>query len=287
MPATVLSRQPPRGRLFSAAAVVLATVGCAPPGPRAAAGATDALRVDWPAAGLPAAPLSVLRAGDPRGPRLILVHGTPGSAEAWADYLLTPPPGLEVVAPDRPGFGRSGPDDALPALADQAAAVRALLPDDGRPAILLGHSLGGPVVARVAADAPGRVAALVLLSASLDPALETVHPLQRVGEWPPVRALLPRAIRNANRELLALRADLETLAGALPAVRAPVLIVHGDGDDLVPAANVAFMQAHLRGARCVETRMLPGANHFLPWNAEAEVRRAIARAAQMAAAPAC
>jgi hypothetical protein len=48
-------------------------------------------------------------------------------------------------------------------------------------------------------------------------------------------------------------------------------------------ANVPFMQARLTGARCVQTTLLPGRNHFLPWNSEADVRAAIAAALE----PAC
>jgi pimeloyl-ACP methyl ester carboxylesterase len=227
--------------------------------------------------------LSVLRAGDPSGPRIILVHGTPGSATGWNDYLLHPPPGTEVVAPDRPGFGRSAPEGAMPGLAEQAAAVAALFPEDGRRVVLLGHSLGGPVVARVAAEYPERVSAVVLLAASLDPAQETIHPMQHVGAWGPVRALLPRVIRNANAELMALKPELVTLATMLPRITAKIEIVHGTLDELVPVANVPFMQAHLTGARCVHTVLLEGRNHFLPWNSEADVRQAIARALE----PAC
>ncbi len=277
------SRTPPRGRLFSAVGVVLATVGCAPPGPRAPEAATAALRSRVAVAEAPGTAVSVLRAGDASGPRVILVHGTPGSASGWADYLMQPPPGVELVAIDRPGFGESDPAGAMTSLAQQAAAVRALLPRDGRPVVLLGHSLGGPVVARVAADEPARVSALVLLAASLDPALEEIHPMQHLGAWAPVRALLPRAIRNANSELMALKPELEALAAALPRIRAKVVIMHGTADDLVPVANVPFMQAHLTGARCVKTVLLEGANHFLPWNAEPRVREAIA----MALEPAC
>lgn len=256
--------------------MVLATLGCMAPGPRRTAADTEPLRRSVAVPEAIGGMLSTLVSGDPRGPRVLLVHGTPGAATGWTDYLLEPPPGVELVALDRPGFGRSGPDGALVRLADQAAAVAALLPDDGRPAVLVGHSLGGAIVARVAAEHPGRVAAVVLLAASLDPAQERIHPMQWFGAWAPVRALLPRAIRNANAELMALRPELLELEALLPRVRAPVLIVHGDADDLVPVANVDFMRARLAGARCVQTRVLPGRNHFLPWNAEPEVRAALA-----------
>ena len=264
-----------RGHLWSAVGVALAAVGCAPPGPRAPEEATEPLR-QRVAVGPPlSADVSYLRAGDPKGPRLILVHGTPGSATAWSDYLLNPPPGMDVVALDRPGFGRSGPEGAMPGLAEQAAAVLALMPSDGRTVILLGHSLGGPVVARVAADHPSRVSAVVLLAASLDPALEEIHPMQHVGNWAPVRSLLPRVLRNANSELMVLKPELEALAAALPLITARVVIMHGSLDDLVPVANVPFMQARLTGAACLKTIVLEGRNHFLPWNSEADVRHAV------------
>jgi pimeloyl-ACP methyl ester carboxylesterase len=91
--------------------------------------------------------------------------------------------------------------------------------------------------------------------------------------------MLPRAIRNANAELMALRRELEQLQPLLPRITAPVLVVHGSDDDLVPVANVPYIETNLRGARCRQTRLLPGRNHFLPWNAEAEVRSALAWAA--------
>lgn len=271
----------PAHRLCSAVGVILATVGCAPPGPQAAAASTAALRHHQPATD--GHVISYLRNGDPTGPMLLLVHGTPGSATGWADYVLDPPPGLDVLALDRPGFGNSGPDAAATSLAGQAAAVAALLPADGRRVALLGHSLGGAVVARVAAEHPERVSALVLLAASLDPALESIHPMQRVGAWPPVRGLLPRAIRNANAELMAFKSELQALQPLLPAIRARVVIVHGDADDLVPVANVPFMQAHLTGAACVKTFLLPGRDHFLPWNSPGLVRDAV----HLALGPTC
>jgi pimeloyl-ACP methyl ester carboxylesterase len=275
----------PAGRLWSAVSVVLATVGCAPPGPKADESAIAPLR-HWQqlgAAGEAGTMLSWLRGGVPGGPLLVLVHGTPGAASGWADYVIDAPPGMEVIAIDRPGFGDSGPASAVTSLREQADAVLALLPADGRPVVLLGHSLGGPIAAQLAADHPDRVDALVLLAASLDPTLEAIHPMQRVGDWSMVRALLPRAIRNANAELMALEPELAGLVPRLPDIRARVVIMHGTADDLVPVANVAFMQARLTGARCVKTVLLEGRNHFLPWNSPEQVREAV----RLALEPAC
>ncbi|MBY0468160.1 MAG: alpha/beta hydrolase [Burkholderiaceae bacterium] len=267
---------PGRNRLWSALSVIVSTIGVAPTGLCAADASTDALRhrmaVDAPLN----TTLSYLRAGNPTAPRLILVHGTPGSASGWSEYLANPPPGADVVALDRPGFGDSGPEGAVTSLEAQAAAVYALFPTDGRRVVLLGHSLGGPIVARVAAEHPDQVAAVVLLAASLDPALEQINPMQWVGTWTAVRWALPRAIRNANAELIALKPELQSLARLLPKITAPVLIVHGTKDDQVPLANVQFMQAGLTGARCVKTELLEGKNHFLPWNSTGVVRQAIA-----------
>ena len=256
----------------------MATIGWVPAGPVAPPIATDALRRQLTVGAPLFTTVSYLRAGEADGARVIMVHGTPGSATAWADYLLSPPPGIELVALDRPGFGRSGPVDAVIRLADQAAAVSALMRHDERPVVLVGHSLGGAVVARVAADQPQRVGAIVLLAASLDPALETIHPVQHLGAWPPMKALLPRAIRNANAELMALKVELQALERALARITGDVVIVHGTDDDLVPVANVPFAQSRLCAARSVRVVLLEGRNHFLPWNSEAAVRDAIRNA---------
>jgi pimeloyl-ACP methyl ester carboxylesterase len=143
----------------------------------------------------------------------------------------------------------------------------------------VGHSLGGAVAALVAARNPQRVRALVLLAASLDPAQEVIHPMQYVGRAWPIANLLPRALRNANEELMALKPELLALQALLPLITSPTIIVHGTRDDLVPFANVAYMQSHLRAASCVKTVVLQGQNHFLPWNSETTVREAVVWAA--------
>lgn len=277
---------PPPPPLRTALGVALAAAGWAPPGPKTPLSVTQRMRASMVVGHLSGGRISYLHSGDPAGVRIVLVHGTPGSANGWADYLAYPPAGADIVALDRPGFGASAPSTAVPSLAAQAAAVMALLPTDRRPVVMLGHSLGAPIVAwaaaRLAAEQPERPVSIVMLAGALDPAQERIRAIQHVGAWAPVHWLLPRVIRNANAELMALKPELETLGALLPSVKASVVIVHGTADDLVPVANVGYMQSRFSGARSVSTVLLEGHDHFLPWNADSVVREALRAALERA-----
>ena len=122
---------------------------------------------------MPGGALQVARAGAPpedAGTVVLAVHGVTASMMTWRTVArnLATRPGISLLAPDLRGRGRSaklpGPygievhiDDML-AVLDRAGAERA---------VLVGHSMGAYVVARLAAEHPERAAALVLLDAGL------------------------------------------------------------------------------------------------------------------------
>jgi dienelactone hydrolase len=263
-------------RSFTAVSVILAATGCSNQGPNIPKTNLEHLRLFKRTGESLNRQISYLQSAQTQGVLIIYVHGTPGSAQAWVNYVERPVNNSYSIALDRPGFGQSTPELAVTSLHDQASAVLALMPTDGQQVILVGHSLGGPVVAQVAAEYPERVKALVLLAASLDPDLEEIHPLQPLGKYWPVRAVLPDKLRNSNDELMDLKLHLLKLEPMLKNITAPVVIVHGTKDDLVPFENVAFMQAKLIRVQCQKTIVLENRNHFLPWNSETVVREAIA-----------
>ena len=186
--------------------------------------------------------------GDPSLPAVVLVHGSPGSVDNWLD-LATKTDVLQhahLIAMDRPGFGESEPGQHEASLAKQAKAIhKALIPHlNGEAAIWLGHSFGGPVIARMAMDYPDSVGGLIFSAASVDPELEIVHWYQHAADAGIVSWLLPPAVRTTNREILPLKAELEAMLPHWPNLaHIPTVIVHGDADKLVPIGNADFIQA--------------------------------------------
>ncbi|MBV6443544.1 MAG: 2-hydroxy-6-oxononadienedioate/2-hydroxy-6-oxononatrienedioate hydrolase [Saprospiraceae bacterium] len=213
-------------------------------------------------------------------PLLVLVHGSPGSADAFLGFLADTflPKKVRLVALDRPGFGYTEgfgkPERSLEA---QAAAVHAVVEQlaPNQKVWLLGHSLGGPVIARFAMDYPEQTAGLILVAASIDPALEE-HPWwQAAVQPPPLKWLLPKSFWTSNAEIKPLEGELKKMSPKWSKVTCPVTVVHAVNDCLVPVANVDFARQVLTGVADLQIEILPDGDHFILWNRYEKVRKAI------------
>jgi pimeloyl-ACP methyl ester carboxylesterase len=237
------------------------------------------------------------------GPDVVLVHGLGGSHLNWD--LLAPllTPHARVLAVDLPGFGRSEPGDRRATVhANVAVLGRFMDRVVGRPAVLVGNSMGGMISILCSARSPERVTGLVLLDAALPGPRRAVDPLvvatfglyavpfvgerflwlRRVRQTPLTRVrtlmrlvgvdpdALPasfidrsvaliegrqdvvgmdKAFLAATRSLLLVLADPRQYRAAMARIEAPVLMLHGDVDRLVPvqaAREVAAAHPHWR-----------------------------------------
>jgi len=99
------------------------------------------------------------------GPALMLVHGFGGSTLAWNKLIGYLTPNYTVYALDLPGFGLSDkPVDTSYALPLQADIVCALIKKIGiEQIVLIGHSMGGVIVADAQAKLPGRIKGLIMI----------------------------------------------------------------------------------------------------------------------------
>lgn len=219
-----------------------------------------------------------IQTGNDDMPTLFFVHGSPGSWDAFKEYirdsLLLKK--YRMIAIDRPGFGYSNFGQAED-LQTQSNRINAFLKtkDNRQPIILVGHSMGGPVIAKMATLSPDRYKALVIIAGSIDPDAEKPENWRKVIKVKPIRYLIPGAMRPANDELWLLKQDLKDLKPLLKNIKSEVTIIHGTKDQLVPYSNVAFIQKELVNAKSMDLISIKEANHFIPWTHFETIRDAL------------
>src|SRR5262245_54090214 len=104
-------------------------------------------------------------AGD--GPPLVLVHGLGGAASNWTELAPLLLQGRRLLVPDLPGHGGSTALPGVSGLEPFADRVAAVMEREGMlPAPVIGHSLGGMVVLRLALRRPDAVLVVVLAGAA-------------------------------------------------------------------------------------------------------------------------
>lgn len=212
--------------------------------------------------------LHYAKTGSDSLPTLLFVHGSPGSWDAFADYMKDKDLGAKyrMISIDRPGFGYSVFGKAKN-MQEQSAIISPFINHlrNGKPICLIGHSLGGPLAVKLAADNPDFFSALVLLAASVDPAEEAPEKWRGILATFPLRYLLPGAFRPSNQELWYFKKDVQSLPKEFAHIKCPVWIVHGDKDGFVPVGNAAYAQKMMVNAKAVQVTILKGAPHFIPW----------------------
>ncbi len=201
-------------------------------------------------------------------PTIVFIHGSPGSWSVFMRYMYDKDllARFRMISIDRPGFGHSDFGHTMN-LEKQSRLISSLLDSlsNGKPLYLAGHSLGGPLIVKLAADHPSLIKGLVIIAGSVDPAEEKKEYWRPVITYSPLRWLVPSAMRYSNEELWWLKKDLRRLADDFSKITCPVYIIHGDKDGLVPVGNAAYAKKMLVHAVHTGVTIIPGANHFIVW----------------------
>ncbi|AXR62398.1 alpha/beta fold hydrolase [Leptospira mayottensis] len=205
---------------------------------------------------------------------LIFIHGSPGGWQNYSWYL-----GNEiltakycVLALDRPGFGKSEPNEGIPDVEKQAyileKAIHNFLNTIQIPRkvriLLVGHSYGGPIAARIVTTSTYKIHALVLLAAPLSSKEEEIRWYNKIADWNWVKILLPIEIKNSNDEMLPLKSQLETLEKFWKNIPCKMILIHGKKDSLVPFQNLEFFKTQVPQSQ-LTTIELETEGHFIPW----------------------
>ena len=224
-------------------------------------------------------------AGSP--PVVVLLHGSPGDNDEVTRLGLALADRYRILAPDLPGFGgssRSVPDYSIRA---HARYVVQMLDSLKIARVhVLGFSMGGGVALELAELAPQRVTSLTMLSAIGVQEFEllgdyhlnhAVHALQLGGLWllynaVPHFGVLDGGFLSLEYARNFFDTDQRPLRGILSRFEAPMLIIQGKQDDLVPPV---IGPEHARIVPQSELLMLDG-SHFMAFRRSTELAVSIA-----------
>ena len=249
--------------------------------------------------------LRVLDVGS--GPAVVLVHGLAASMYSWR-YAIDPlvAAGYRVIAYDNRGFGFSDKPAGGYTNAAYVHLLFGLLDSLGvSDAVLVGHSMGGAIVADAALTLPSRVRGLVLVDAAgLGIGMSF---MLRVAKWPIVGPLsdhlrgrgatatilrsiygdpsrvteqqidqyyAPIALPDFGRGLRGILHEFrfEDLQGRLGSIMAPTLVMWGARDHLIPQQIGEVMAAQLPHSSLARFQ---AAGHALPEESPEEFNRVL------------
>lgn len=220
--------------------------------------------------------LSYLIHGDETKPRVIFIHGSPGSSTMYVDYLRELQSEAEVIAVDRLGHGASQGSGVVVSFEEQAAAIAPLLEQrEGLWPIVVGHSLGGPIATRLAADYPDRVGALVIVAGGLNAELEKTTWYNEVARWRIMQPFLAGFLKTSNKEMWACKEQVELLDPLLGDITCPVVVIHGTEDSLVPFEQIEYTIERMADNPRLFVMVLIGEDHSVTKLRREEVRETI------------
>jgi uncharacterized protein len=206
---------------------------------------------------------------------LLFVHGSPGDWKAWSYYLKTPELAgfANRIAIDRPGFGDSGSGVVVTDLQQQARLIAELIPN-GQQAIVVGHSLGGPIAVWMAINSPDKVCGVVSIAGSLSSRYEEPRWYNLLADSALLRWAVPAEMIWSNQEMMTLSGELGKLESAASQLRVPVTLIQGSKDSLVDPRTLDEFEKYAPTA-WLKTKNLPNETHFVLWEKPAIIVDAI------------
>jgi pimeloyl-ACP methyl ester carboxylesterase len=214
------------------------------------------------------------------GKPLLLLHGWGTSLDTFTAMAGDLGRFFRVTSFDFPGHGGSDMPPATWSVDDFVELTLAVMAELGveRPSIL-GHSFGGRVAIKLAAEHPDALDRLVLVDAAGVPPARTLRRVLKrgasrtgnaAGRWlgRPGRAIRRGIVRRiASTDYLNagplrdtfLAIVREDLRPSLPLIKAPTLLVWGESDEDTPVSDARTMAKAIPGA---DLLVLKNAGHF-------------------------
>ena len=211
------------------------------------------------------------------GTPIVFLHGWRSEGNVWLSIFPKIPDLFSLFAVDLPGFGKSDKPPKAFTVSDYGEVIREFIEKLGfRSVCLVGHSFGGRVAIKLAAEQPGYISRVVLagsagvrerpISRSILAAIaKIVKPIFRLSLFQGLRRKIYRAIGAgdyvATPELKEtfVRVVGEDLRPLLPKISQPTLLIWGENDQVTPLRQGEQMREWIPNAALITIK---NAGHF-------------------------
>ena len=214
--------------------------------------------------------LGVLQAqivGDTSLLPVLLIHGSPGEWSDWSNIITDSVlcSKYYFIAVNRPGYGATtimATDDL------QIQANCAWLPliklKENKKVIVVGHSYGGAVVAKLLVHKSTKIRKAVLVAPAVAPNYQEAKWYNKLAKRKVFNWFIGAKFKSSNIEMLGLSDELKANESQLADVNVPIDFIHGEKDMLVPYKTVAYWNSIYNGE--VNFILKKKMNHFVPWS---------------------
>ncbi len=220
-----------------------------------------------------------------KGTPLVLVHGFPLDSSSWNEVVPLLENKFDLILPDLRGFGQSTTIESPYTVSDMADDLASLMDHLGiEKTALAGHSMGGYISLAFAKKYPQRVSGLGLIASQaaadapegkerryktaadiaekgvgvvVDAMTPKISADVRVQEF--VRGVIERQSKQAVIGALKAMAEREDAMPILSSFNFPLVLIHGDADQLIPIERAKEIKSANPSATLLE---LKGAGHM-------------------------
>lgn len=215
----------------------------------------------------PEGKLHYVSVGDPEKPTILMIHGSPGSWDAYIQ-LITETDLLKnyhIISVDRPGYNATSIPGKF-SMKEQSNFLKPILEKYGNGScIVLGHSYGGGLAMQVGIDHQEHIKGLLLVAGTVAAPYQKRKWYNYAIKYTPAQWIIKDDFVVSNREMWALKTDLPAMEKELAEFEKAVVIIQGSADVLVDARSAKYLESKLTAAD-VETILIEDMNHFVIWS---------------------
>ena len=202
---------------------------------------------------------------------IVFVHGTIGSCLDFKEYMKDSLLLLKanMISYDRIGYNYKDKNDVQESIAFERDLLLDLTKKiDKKNTILVGYSYGGPIVLAV----KEKVKKVILLAPAVYSKIEPMPWMLNLYKWKSTRWLVPPIWKQASKEKLSHRKDLENFENNWNENPNQIVSIQGNKDWIVPYENSIYLKEQFPENQ-FELRTLKNAGHGLVWSHFEEIKQ--------------